>query len=341
MKKTTKIIILITIFLLIVLMVSLIFTGSKEYRPVMKINNEKVVEEEYKMIINKYQANVKNNYNNEEINRKDFWTTNINGETPLNVIMNLAEEELVRKKILSELAKSNDINIETDYKSLKEMMSDENKRRNLEEASNEMAFGLSSYKIEEFYQYIYYNLEGKVKESLKKDKEISDEELEKIYEYNKSKYRYDIGVKMLIGEFNGEENNVETFSQNVFNEIKSEKSIDDLRAKFPEVNFYELEMNSFNTQEGKSGIYRLRWEIASNMKKNEVCKPFKVGENVLVMKCIEKVKNGVQSFEEVKGVLKSQIQDIEIENDIKQKIEDAKVDYEKVKLEKIALEVLQ
>ena len=77
------------------------------------------------------------------------------------------------------------------------------------------------------------------------------------------------------------------------------------------------------------------------MKKNEVCKPFKVGENVLVMKCIEKVENGVQPFEDVKGVLKSQIQDIEIENDIKQKIENAEVDYEKVKLEKIALEVLQ
>ena len=188
-------------------------------------------------------------------------------------------------------------------------------------------------------------------ESLKKNHEASREELQKIYQENQQAYTSDVSVKMLVAELQAESGNGQASQAGSGNEqilqamedLKESTDMQYLRGKYPNINFYELEMSSLNMEEGKSGVYMQRWLTASAMQQGEVCQPFAVGENLLAMRCLERSEHSVQPFEEVEGLLKDDVQTNgayeEIES--RQKEAEIKLIVTQGQLEKIALEALQ
>ncbi len=57
----------------------------------------------------------------------------------------------------------------------------------------------------------------------------------------------------------------------------------------------------------ESGVYGLRWMLASDMQAGEISEIFVAGQNMLVMKCLEREDSGYVPLEGVRGVLESQI----------------------------------
>ncbi|EGT5620082.1 peptidyl-prolyl cis-trans isomerase [Clostridium perfringens] len=322
---------IIPITFLIIIIILFFLKANNDYSTIMIINNQKVLKEEYQMIIEKYESKVKSEYSTEDANAKDFWTNNSKGTTPLDKIINLANEELIKNKVLLKIAKDNKLKINVEYDYIKDKIIKENKLKNI-------SFGLSSYTIYNYYKYSYYTLENEVNEYLKKDINISDEELKEIYDKNKSIYTYSVGVKMLIAEYNNKKDNIDL--KKLSNKMKTCENIDSLKKEFPNINFYELNMDSIDTKEGKSGVYKLRWDIASQMNPGEINDTLKIGENNIIMKCLERRENTSKTFNEVKGILKSQIQDSNIQNYINQNIKNVVIKYKKSTLEKVALEIL-
>ncbi len=332
MKK----ILFIIITIIILMFIGVFFFNNNRNNnddTVMIINNQKVTKEEYQMIIDKYQAQVKSKYSTEDANKKDFWTINSNGSTPLNEIINLANEELIKNKVLLKIAKDNKIKINVEFNDIKNTILEKNKFKN-------NSFGLSSYTLYNYYKYLYYTLENEVENFLRKNNSISDIKLKEIYNQNQSMYTYSIGVKMLIAEFNTQESDIKNLSKNLSDKINKCIDINYLKKEFPNVNFYELNMDSINTKEGKSGVYKQRWDIASKMNIGEISDPFKIGENYIIMKCLNKTLNGVKQFDEIKDVLKSELQDYNVQNYINKSIENANIKFKKDILEKTALEIL-
>lgn len=295
---------------------------------VMEIAGQSVVKSEYQMILNNYKSQVQRAYTTEEANQKDFWTTEYGNETPLEQIMELAKTDLVRKKVISQLAKDVGIETETEYDAILKQMENETS-----------VYGLTSYEPKDYYAYVYTGVESDLMESLKKEQDISEGDLKQVYQENKEQYTSDVNVQMLVAEMRSE-SGIE-LAQQAAETMQQETDIDQLSEQYQDINFYELNMSTLNTQEGKSGAYTQRWLTASVMQQGEISAPFQIGDHLLVMRCLGRSEQYVEPFEEIKGVLKDQVQTQQAEKVIEQKIKEAQISFQNELLEQIALETLQ
>lgn len=308
---------------------------------VMEIAGQPVVKAEYQMIVDSCQTEIKQQYDTDTVNRKDFWTIGEPGERPLDKIMQLAEKTLVYDKTVAQLAGEKGIAAELDYLSLTAQQERENNRREEAEGSGGTLYGIAAFGIREYYDYAYTQAEYELAEILKGEQDISDEELQAIYQENQQAYTSEVSVDMLVAEMAADVGSEQ--AAQVAEDMEEHTDLPYFAEKYPNVNFYELTMSSLNMQEGKSGAYMQRWLTASAMQQGEVCEPFAIGENLMVMRCLKRYEQAVQPFEEVKGLLKDSVQSSLAYEEIEARQNEAKVELtvSQEQLEAIALEALQ
>ncbi len=313
----------------------------KDSDVVMEIAGQAVVKAEYQMILAGYQAEIKRQYDTDTANREDFWTNGQQGERPLDRIMQLARQDLTHRKAVAQLAEENGIGIKTDYMSVSAQTETENASRGEAGADGEDVYGLTSFSIRQYYDYACTQAEYELIESLKGGQEVPEEELAQIYQEHKADYTSDVSVKMLVAELSAE-SGVELAEQAAEN-MKQETDLQKLAKRYPDIGFYEIEMSSLNMQEGKSGAYMQRWLTASAMQPGEVCKPFAIGEKLMVMRCLARTEEEAQPFEEVKGLLKDDVQSSRAYEEIEAREEEAQAEpaVSQKELEQIALEALE
>lgn len=321
---------------------AIIGCGTKTVRDsdvVMEIAGQSVVKEEYQMILAAHQTEIERQYDTDTVNHKDFWTTEQEGGTPLQQLMQLAETDLTEKKVIAKLAKDYGIAAKTDYLSIAAEMEEENGRRENGEDSGEVVYGLDSFGIENYYDYIYTQIGHALTEKLKQEQTVSEEDLENVYRENQKLYTSEVSVKMLVAE-----TSVETGQEQMLQaaeEMKTETNPDVLASHYSNIRFYELAMSSLNMEEGKSGAYMQRWLTASVMQPGDVCQPMGIGGNLMAMRCLERSEQAVQPFEEIKGILDSDVRAQMAQEEIAGEVERADVRYEQEVLHQIALERLQ
>lgn len=311
----------------------------KDSDVVMEIAGQAVVKAEYQMILASHASEIKQQYDTDTANREDFWTAGQKGQRPLDEIMRLAGEDLTEKKVIAQLAKESGITAGTDYLSIASQMEEENDSRSKAEQSGDVVYGLTAFGIREYYDYIYTQVEHELIEKLKGEHDIPEEELEEIYQENQDAYTSEVSVKMLVAEMFAETGTEQAMQ--AAEEMKDNVDLQHLSDAYPNINFYELEMSSRNMEEGRSGAYMQRWLTASMMQEGEVCEPFAIGENMLVMRCLERSEHTAQPFEEVKGLLKDDVQTRLAQEDIEKAVESASVNFQEDMLEQIALEALE
>ena len=318
---------------------------------VMEIAGQPVVKAEYQMVLKHYAPEVKRQYSTEEANVENFWE--MEEGRPLEQVMELAEEDLARKKVVARLAGEAGIGEKADYLSIMEGMGAENTEREGKVSSGEVVYGLTSFAPEDYYSYVYTSLESQLLEKLKSSHPISDEELEEIYQENHGQYTSEVRVHMLVGEMqpgadgaggrqaeqSQSEAGMET-AQQVKDSMEGGAEIDVLTEQYPQVNFYEIEMSSFQTEEGKSGVYAQRWLTASSMEENQVCEPFFIGGNLMVMRCLSREENVAEPLDEIKGLLKSEVQTRMAQEDIEKGVREAEITFQQKELKQAAQEAL-
>ena len=318
---------------------------------VMEIAGQPVVKAEYQMVLKHYAPEVKRQYSTEEANVENFWE--MEEGRPLEQVMELAEEDLARKKVVARLAGEAGIGEKADYLSIMEGMGAENTEREGKVSSGEVVYGLTSFAPEDYYSYVYTSLESQLLEKLKSSHPISDEELEEIYQENHGQYTSEVRVHMLVGEMQpgadgaggrqAEQSQSEAgmeAAQQVKDSMEGGAEIDVLTEQYPQVNFYEIEMSSFQTEEGKSGVYAQRWLTASSMEENQVCEPFFIGGNLMVMRCLSREENVAEPLDEIKGLLKSEVQTRMAQEDIEKGVREAEITFQQKELKQAAQEAL-
>ncbi|WP_162149879.1 peptidyl-prolyl cis-trans isomerase [Blautia producta] len=235
------------------------------------------------------------------------------------------------------MAKEKGIDADMDYTSIKASLEKENTSRSGKEDSGNVMYGLSSYTEGDYYQYVYTELEAQLMEVLKKEQDITREELEAAYQESRDAYSYETGVTMLIAETKSEN---AALLQDAVKAMEEGKSREELTEVFPDISFYELEMNTLDTQEGKSGVYSIRWILASAMREGEISQLFTAGQNSLVMKCLKREDDGVLPFDRIEGTLKSQMQTKKASSVIENEVKKAEVKEKRSRLEAAAKEIL-
>lgn len=313
----------------------------KDSDVVMEIAGQAVVKAEYQMILAGYGSQIKQQYDTDTANRGDFWTMGSDKERPLDEIMKLTQEDLTEKKVLAQLAKESGTTNAVDYLSIAAQMDEENDKRQAAEENGEVVYGLTSFGVREYYDYIYTQLEYEVIEDLKKEHDISEEELKQIYLENQQEYTSDVSLKMLVAEMKADTGTEQALQ--VAEDMKENTDMQHFSNQYPDINFYELEMSSLNMEEGRGGVYMQRWLTASAMQQGEVCEPFAIGENLMVMRCLKRSEQTVQPFEEVKGLLKDSVQTSLAYEEIESRQKEAEIQImiPAKQLEQAALEVLE
>lgn len=303
----------------------------EEDAPVMEIDGQSVVKEEYQMLVREHVSEVTRQYSTDEANREDFWTEKFSQGEPLKELMRLTKEELVYQKTIVGLAQELGITEAVDYLTLKEQ----------QENPKASGYGLSSGEMKDYYSYVYTGLRAQVTEELKRRYEFSEEELRKLYEENISSYTSDVSVRMLVAEISS--GTKEAVLQKITASMEAGADAQELKDLYPDAEIYEAKLTSLDTQAGKTGVYQSRWETAAEMHEGEVCKPLATEGKLLIMRCLKRTEHETEPFEEVKGVLESQACTARAEQEMKQRADQAEVTavIGETELAKIAREALK
>lgn len=300
----------ITVGILVILTVILIgatYIGKRnlengEENIVLYIGDYKITEDEYIMLAKENCNQVYMQFTSDQINSEDFWENEIDGITPYKMLDDIILEKLKENYALKILAKELKVEDYDTYEELVESMETYN-------VSDEK-YGLESYDIESYYTYYYSNLETKVREMLIKNEiQITEEECLEYYKNNSDVYISDIVVDILYAEVDACEKNAWNTAYQAARAMESIESIDDINEEtFPDVTVEEVQLSSLETQEGMSGIYSMRWEIASQLQAKEVYGPYKDNDVYCVIKCLEKKEKQTIEFSDCVGKIERELQ---------------------------------
>lgn len=112
----------------------------------------------------------------------DFWTTAVNGETPIEYAKEQALDALVESKITFIMAAERGILDYQDYDGLLESMEEENADRARKLENGEVVYGLSQFTPFTYYQYLNQNAGAELEYSQRELIDPSREELRQTYE---------------------------------------------------------------------------------------------------------------------------------------------------------------
>ncbi len=119
-------------------------------------------------------------------NPSSFWTTRYGKEMPSEIIKKRAMDDCVNIKIQQILARDNGIMTDISHKAFLENLKNENIRRIKILAKNGVIYGPEQYTEKTYFEYIFSNMQIKLKTKLGQDTfYLSDDELKKFHESRK------------------------------------------------------------------------------------------------------------------------------------------------------------
>lgn len=284
---------------------------------VLYIDDDVVSVEEYEMLAKEYCNQIYMNYTTEQVNSKDFWEEEIDGVAPYTQLEDIVLDELKYNYALKQLAVELDVTDDYSYADVMASREEENDSRESasgEEASNgEISYGLNSFDEPTYYEYWYSNLETKVTNALIQEKiQVSEKDCRTYFDENEGAFSYDIGVSVLYAEipYDSEEQRktASETAQQFLHAMENTVSVDELADAFTEASIERLNLNSLDTQEGMSGIYTQRWEVASQLAEGEIYGPYEQNDAFCIIRCISRTENGVLDYESSKPQIERYLQ---------------------------------
>lgn len=280
---------------------------------VLYVGDEPISEAEYKMLAEEYSNQISMQYTTEQVNRADFWQTEIDGTAPWELLDELVQEELRNNYALKNLAVEYSVTEDYTYQELLETREQENTSRTQTISSEEgTVYGLTEFDEQSYYKYWYSNLETQVTNALiENGTSVTEDECRAYYDANQEKYSYETGVTIFYAEFPYTEESrteSEARAQRMKKAMEYTDSLSELRDAFPDVSLEELSLNSLDTQEGMSGVYSKRWEMASQLSKGDTCGPYEDNGVICLMKCVDRTENGSVEYDEVKSRIERYLQ---------------------------------
>lgn len=319
---------------------------QNQKKNVLYLDGDEVTEDEYALLAAEYKNQVAMQYSTEQVNSDDFWETEIDGETPVSKLEELILDQLKYNYAVKHLAVEADVIEDYTYAELQDEREGENQERSGQLENEETVYGLTSYDDSAYYNYWYSNLETQWKNSwILENTDITETDCRNYYEDHMEKYTYHTGVTVIYAELpydsEAERGKMQNTGLSLSHALESSHDLKEIKEAFPEVDFEELELNDLDTQEGMSGVYTQRWQIASQMEKGQVFGPYEGDGAVCVIKCIDRTENGELGFDGVKSRIKRLLQ-VETANQCisgtveKMKVEDGGISTESVILKTVS-----
>lgn len=274
---------------------------------VLYVGDEPVSEEEYRMLAEEYSNQIYMQYTTDQVNSEDFWETKIDGTAPWERLDELIREELVHNYTVRRLGVELSVTEDYTYEDLLAAGEKENDSRSDTMSEEDgVIYGLTEFDEQTYYKYWYSNLETQVVNALiNAGDAVTQDECREYYDANLQEFSYDLGVSVLYAEIPDE---AEETALRVRKAMEDADSASEVSEAFEDAAVQELELNSLDTQEGMSGVYGYRWQVASQLQEGEIFGPYEDNGLLCVMKCTERTENGSLEFEAVKSQIQRYLQ---------------------------------
>lgn len=163
-----------------------------------------------------------------------FWNESIGDTTPLKLLQETAEKEIVRSKVMQLTAKKYGINSSLTYGEQQSDWEKDNNERLRQEQAGELVYGAT---LRSFYTYlslVLSEVENELKQSLIKDGtiKVTQQEMKKFYSTH---------PEYFMGENSGYDSNKQNIEIWIFNE-KFEKYLDELVEK-SEIEYQNMDIS--------------------------------------------------------------------------------------------------
>ena len=173
---------------------------EQDNNTVFYIDDNPVSREEYEMLAQENCNQIYMKYSTEEVNSKDFWTTEKDGETPAKQLEEKILEQLKENYTVKEAAK--DLKVTEDY-TYQELM---------------------EQKEEKYYKYWYSNLKTDVvNQWVKENAAVTDESCSEYYQEHIEDFTYEVGVNILYTEIPSNDENAEQEAQAIYQTLTNEQ----------------------------------------------------------------------------------------------------------------------
>lgn len=295
---------------------------------VLMLDGDPVSVEEYALLAQNHKNDILMQYTTEQVNQPDFWEQEIDGTIPWEQLADIIQDELKDVYSIKHLAVEWNVTEDYSFSDLKKSM---NQQSDAQDGSADAAdsYGLQSYDIGSYYNYWYSNLETQLVNQMVSDSDtvkVSDSDCKAYYDQQKAMFSYDVGVDIIYAEVSETDHaDAEQYAQSLAQEMQSTEDVDELTAAFSQASIQKLELNSLATQEGMSGVYLNRWNIASGLTDGQIYGPYEDQGAYCVMKCLKRTENGTVDYDQVKDQIQRYLQMQEVQNLIQQKRENMDV----------------
>ena len=108
--------------------------------PVLYLDGDPVSQEEYAMIAQQYKNQIMMKYATDQVNQSDFWTTEIDGETPANALAVIVQDKLQEYYAIKHLAVVEQVTDDYTYADLTAKMEQENASRG-DDSNDDTTYG--------------------------------------------------------------------------------------------------------------------------------------------------------------------------------------------------------
>ena len=228
----------------------------------------------------------------------------------------IVQDKLQEYYAIKHLAVVEQVTDDYTYADLTAKMEQENASRG-DDSNDDTTYGLNNFDMSTYYSYWYSNLQTQLTNSLTANSvKASDADCKKYYSEHLTDFTYTDDVQILYAELAQQDTDqvmeAEAKGKELAQAMQKATNEDDLE-NITYADVQALELNSLDTQEGMSGVYRNRWEIAKNLSEGEVYGPYADNGKICVMKCVEKEADGQVAYENVKDQIARYVQMQQVE----------------------------
>jgi hypothetical protein len=163
---------------------------NNEHSIVFSVNGSPVSTDEFSIVLENNKA-LTTSYFDAKYQTEytaDFWTTDFQGEKPIDYAKQKSVEELTRYRVEQQLIMEQGENVEIDYSQFIKKLENENLERRNKKLKNVPVYGLTQFSPFQYYDYLHSTHFTNMMHKLISNSDIDNKSLLEFYDNHKDKY---------------------------------------------------------------------------------------------------------------------------------------------------------
>ena len=293
---------------MIILLLALLCIGweiSLPYRtPVLVIGTQEIFSDEWQEFLQQQKSAVTVYYTQNygcTVFDDAFWSTEYDGQTPLDCARNRALDTLIDNCVVLRAAQERDLIENIDLRTLKKEWKGFNKQRESSVSMNSVMYGPIEYSFENYYRHLISNLRNSLEENLIDEDPLIEEAAQEFYGENLNQFTTsgNTHVSGLLVE--GSHASAYQLIQEAQRAIREGMSFENACTRYATSG--EEERFQFTSLSQKADIHGLStiYAACSQLEIGEISEIIETQQGYYLLKITEKDKEQVMAYEEVKN----------------------------------------